>query len=399
MSTINETSKREKQDNWNGNIRERADGRWEARIMTEGIYKSFYGKTKADVKKKLRIYRDTRSNEAGDKKTPLQDYIANYLITYKLGIIKESTYDRYESTFLHHVYNTPLGRKPIGVVNDSDIIKHLKLKISPLSPDEMPLSRSSVKKILELLNMACKHAHMKGKIPNNPAVGVKLPGEDNFLVKTKKIECLDDGQMAQIKRVSELKRKNGKPFYRASYLIMILLNTGLRCGELLALTWDDIDFQNNLIYVSQGIMTNVNIRDAAGNILERTNKLASPKTNKAVRSIPINQQCCYYLNLLLEEKEKSSIDTDFVAYSEAGTRMTFRNLQRAFDLILIKAELPHYSLHILRHSFGSQLIRNGVDVTIVSKLMGHSNITITYNKYIHVLQSQQIRAIELANVI
>ena len=65
----------------------------------------------------------------------------------------------------------------------------------------------------------------------------------------------------------------------------------------------------------------------------------------------------------------------------------------------VKAELPHHSLHILRHSFGSKLIRNGVDVTIVSKLMGHSNITITYNKYIHVIQSQQIRAIELANVI
>jgi len=56
-------------------------------------------------------------------------------------------------------------------------------------------------------------------------------------------------------------------------------------------------------------------------------------------------------------------------------------------------------LHILRHSFGSTLIRKGVDISVVSRLMGHASQAITRAKYIHVLQEQQIEAIQLLNVI
>lgn len=399
MPTIDNNKKRIKNDNWGGNIRERSDGRWESRIMMDGTTKSFYGKTPADVKKKMRLYRSNMSNDIGDKKTSLQMYIANYLMVYKLGVVKESTYDRYESTFLHHIHNSPLGKKALGSINDVDVIKHIKSKIRPTTSSQLPLSKSSVKKILELLRLVFKHALMKGKISSDPTVDIRLPNEDIFIIKTKSAECLEDMQMQKIKIVSEQKRKNGKPLYRSSYIIMILLNTGLRCGEMLALTWNDIDFDNNLMYVNQSVMANVKIRDDEGKPVKRMNKLSSTKTSNGKRIIPLNQQCIFYLNQLKAERNTLGISTDYVAYSNTGTRITARNLQRSFDLILAKADLPHYNLHILRHSFGSKLIRSGVDVTVVSKLLGHSNITITYNKYIHVIQAQQNRAIALANVI
>ena len=75
--------------------------------------------------------------------------------------------------------------------------------------------------------------------------------------------------------------------------------------------------------------------------------------------------------------------------------MRERNLQRSLDRIIKSAKIPEkISLHTLRHTFGSALIRQGVGVEVVSKLMGHANITITYKKYIHVLQEQQAMAMK-----
>ena len=76
-----------------------------------------------------------------------------------------------------------------------------------------------------------------------------------------------------------------------------------------------------------------------------------------------------------------------------------RSLDRVIGWTNIAGQVPEsVTLHILRHSFGSTLIRRGVSIEVVSKLMGHSNITITYNKYIHVLQEQQAMAMDMVSV-
>lgn len=70
-----------------------------------------------------------------------------------------------------------------------------------------------------------------------------------------------------------------------------------------------------------------------------------------------------------------------------------------YYLIFYDRRVPHCGLHILRHSFGSALVRKGVDISVVSKLMGHSSPAITRSKYIHVLKEQQAEAVELLNII
>lgn len=147
-------------------------------------------------------------------------------------------------------------------------------------------------------------------------------------------------------------------------------------------------------------MSNIKIRDKNGESLnKRHSPVATTKTKKSSRYIKLNETALEYLYKVKEYKEVHKIDTDYILYADNGNKVSARNLQRTLDLVLKKADVPHCGLHILRHTFGSTLIRHGVDVSVVSKLMGHSSITITYNKYIHILEEQETRAVELLNVI
>ena len=112
----------------------------------------------------------------------------------------------------------------------------------------------------------------------------------------------------------------------------------------------------------------------------------------------MNNSSEHYLRELKEYAERNKIETKYVAYTRIGTRTNARNLQRDFSKILKRAGVENCSLHTLRHTFGSMLVRKGVQLVVVSRMMGHSNIQITINRYIHILQEQQAEGIELLDV-
>ena len=79
--------------------------------------------------------------------------------------------------------------------------------------------------------------------------------------------------------------------------------------------------------------------------------------------------------------------------------VTSRNLQRSLDRIVKRTGIEkRVTLHTLRHTFGSTLLRRGVNIAVVSKIMGHANITITMKKYIHVLQEEEAKAMNMVKV-
>lgn len=398
MSTVKRENKQKKRDNGTGSIRQRRDGKWEARIYIDGESKSLYGKSETEVKRKLREYNRLKAKGYNNvKKITLNEYIYNWLITYKLGVVKSSTYDRMESTYIHHIKDT-IGKRQMGNIDSKDIQKLINEKINPSDEKTRPLSRSSIKKIIELLSPCFEYALDRGDINDNPMRLVKIPHQDNFVVKTKEMFSLTDEDMKALKNIADKKRKNGEPYYRYAYVFMIMLNTGVRVGEVLALTFDDIDFNKKTIKVNKSVMSNIKNR---GNDSEkkRLQITASTKTANGTRIIPLNDSALYYLNLISKYNETHNINTTFVVSANNGNSVSARNLQRTFDLVLKQAGINHCGLHILRHSFGSTLIRKGVDISVVSRLMGHASQAITRAKYIHVLQEQQIEAIQLLNVI
>ncbi len=392
------TEKRNKKDNGTGSIRQRKDGSWEARICIEGENKSIYGKTQPEVKRKLKEYIRLKAKGYNNvKKITLNEYLYNWLITYKLGVVKQSTYDRMEGTYIHHVKNT-LGKKQMGSIDAKDIQLLLNEKVNPSNKDLRPLSYSSVKKIYELLNPCFEYAVQVGDLNINPMKYVKMPHKDNFIVKTKELFALSDAEMKTLKNVADMKRKNGEPFYRYAYIFMIMLNTGVRVGEMIALTWDDIDLNKRTMDINKSVMSNIKNRDLKAS-KKRIQITASTKTQNGNRIIYLNDSAIFYLNQMKEYIRNHHIDTNFVSCADNGNETTARNLQRTFDLVLTKANIEHCGLHILRHSFGSSLIRKGIDISVISKLMGHSSPAITRAKYIHVLKEQQIEAIKLLDVI
>ena len=103
--------------------------------------------------------------------------------------------------------------------------------------------------------------------------------------------------------------------------------------------------------------------------------------------------------MYLKEHNKSTEDLDYVCMSKTGNIANMRNITKTLNAMLIRAncEVKHCGMHSLRHSFGSYLVSQGVDISVVSKLMGHKNISVTYNVYIHILNQSQIDAINMFN--
>ena len=184
--------------------------------------------------------------------------------------------------------------------------------------------------------------------------------------------------------------------YNTAFVIM--LNTGLRIGELLALKWDDINFDNKTIRVNKTI--SINKKRDGQTVVKGTCRIeGSTKTACGNRTIPMNEKVLYCLRLIQEENSRLGIITENIITTTKGTPASARNIQRAFDSWLHSRNFKHYNLHALRHTFGSILIRNKVDVKVVSELLGHSNVQTTYNIYIHIIQEQKAQAVQILNQI
>ena len=179
-------------------------------------------------------------------------------------------------------------------------------------------------------------------------------------------------------------------------ILMVILNLGLRAGEALALEWGNVDYENKLIYINNTVQSN--IYDIKTKKLYSRVK-ESPKTKSGIRVLKLNDTTIFYLKELQNYDKRKNIVSDYIASTNVGTRNTYRNLERSLKRVISNTNLPQgISLHTLRHTFGSTLIRRGVSVEVVSKLMGHANIMITYNKYIHVLKEQEALAMDMITI-
>lgn len=169
--------------------------------------------------------------------------------------------------------------------------------------------------------------------------------------------------------------------YRLGYGLVLILFTGLRLGEALGLRWEDIDFEKRNLKVER-TLEYVKNRNAAQGEPRYCFVEGSTKTTSGERIIPLNQSAFHAL------RELQKINSRFprVFSNAKGNPINPRNLNRAHDCILEQAGIPHIGIHALRHTFASQLFANKVDIKIVSRLLGHADVGITYNTYIHLLK-------------
>ena len=375
------------------NIFLRKDGRYEGRITVGHKRKGFYGNTKSEVKNKAKEYLlKIENGYVEPKKIILNDYIEYWLRTYKLNKIEQSSYARLCSVYEHQIKYT-IGFKKIGEITCSDIQKMIDEYANPKSKNVHPLSKSGLKKIIHLLRPCMNMAVRDGVIQNNPCDGIVLPKESCILIETKEQFSLEENEIENFKKTALTRYKTTNEFCSRDWLVLLLLlSSGLRVGEILALEWNDIDTHNRILRINKTIQSNV--RQCDGSYCDILKK--STKTKSGIRFIPLNDQIIEYISYLKEYDERNKIISDYVASTHVGTRNTARNLKRSLDRLIKKSEIKrNVSLHTLRHTFGSTLIRKGVGIEVVSELMGHSNITITYNKYIHTIKEEKAKAMSM----
>ena len=185
--------------------------------------------------------------------------------------------------------------------------------------------------------------------------------------------------------------------YRYAPAYILLLNTGLRVGELVALTWKDIDFTKRIIRVNKTVSTIKN-RNRFESDNQKVNVITTTKTKKSNRVIPMNETACLVLKELMKRQQEMGIKSDYVISTKEGNPMLVRVLEQTFSRICQENYIDYKGIHSLRHTFGSVLVKKGVDIKVISEILGHSTVQFTYDRYIHIINEMKAEAVNLIHV-
>lgn len=168
----------------------------------------------------------------------------------------------------------------------------------------------------------------------------------------------------------------------------------MRCGEGLALEWADVNIKKRYIMITKSLSV-AKARDEEGNPIKNVKMLNYAKTDSGYRKIPLNDKAIELIEQIVKFNKANKIETKYVISTETGNHVSYRNFQRKFDCMLGSLGFKHYGLHALRHTFASKMLRSKIEVSVVSKLLGHADINTTYRTYIHIIEEQKIEAITL----
>ena len=373
-----------------GSVSQRADGTWTARMVI-GVnekgrprIKALYGKTEREVKKKLKDFQKEfyKNDQSVVQRSTVENYMRTWLYENKQNLLKPKSFDRLEQTVLYQVI--PLvGHIQLAAFQSSDV----QTMLNTLKKNG--LSYSTVKKAYDAVNECFRTGVIQKTVLFNPALGVAVPAKKTF--GKSEIRYYNNDEVDKLCEAATAVYTNGKRIYRLGDGIIVDLNTGLRMAELLALKWTEVDFERRRVVVNA---TRVIVKDRADNAEHKYTVIEqdSAKTATSIREIDMNDACYEALMRLKEITGRF----DYVLSTKDGNPMTPRYLDRMLHKIAVAAGFSEdkvYGLHALRHTFASRLFAAGEDVKTVSELLGHSDITITYNTYIHLIHEQKRKAI------
>ena len=354
------------------NIRKRKDGRWEGRYIVgyddqgKAKYASVYGKTYLETKRKL----NDRKNHAEQKQKrnrhsyPLFEDVLYLWLNHNRIRLKEQTVAKYRQLIVHHIIPS-IGKLPIEKVNDAELNRFLLEKKEHGRLDGTGgLSPSYVRTIAFIVKSAlCYAADCNYCEPVRGAV--VLPSS-----KKEVLDVLTRTEQAVLEQYLEREicdKKLG---------ILLSLYAGLRIGEVCGIQWSDVNFQNATLHVHSTVER---ISNTAYTSKDQRTKLvlSDVKTNTSDRLIPIPK------NLLRILKEYSTGCDGFIL---AGTTYPYidpRSLQYYHRKCLSACSIRYVNYHVLRHTFATRCIESGMDIKSLSEILGHSNVNITLNTYVH----------------
>ncbi len=257
-------------------------------------------------------------------------------------------------------------------VEESDVQKFVFEKL------EQGLSQKTIMDILIVLKMILKFG-VKHRYLSCREIEIKFPTQ-------RENEGLEVLSRSNQRKIMDYIEKN---FTFKNLGIYICLSTGLRIGELCALTWDDIDADNGVILVRKTIQRIYVIDD----VKKRTELIIdTPKTKNSIRDIPMTSDLIKIIKPI-----KKIVNNEYYVLTndiKPTEPRTYRNYYKRF---MKKFDIPDLKFHGLRHSFATRCIEGKCDYKTVSVILGHSNISTTLNLYVHPNLEQKKKCINQMN--
>ena len=363
-------------------LSKRTDNRFEIKVsIGNGKRISVYGSTEAEAKKKAKELKAqaARFDLSNISKLSVKEYMNHWLYTVKIHELKPASFDRVEQSCKYQIYPY-IGSMQIQALTANDIQQMLS-KIAETH------SYSTMKKAYNNLNACLEMGVTRCELLRNPMATVILPSNTNAEVK--EIRPYNRNEISAIVTECTRKYSNGNYVYRYGYAFLLMLNTGIRLGEALYLKWDDVDFENNTIYI-HGNVSEHKIRENGITHYILTEQ-HTPKTKKSVRYVHLNNNA---VDALLKLKEIIG-DEKYVIATEEHTLVSQHNMHRIFSSILKKCNITGVNdiIHSLRHTFATTLILKGEDIKVVSELLGHSDVGTTMRTYYHTIEKQKNSAV------
>ena len=381
----------------NGNAFKRTDGRWCGVVwyMDErGVRKrkSFSGTTKQAVNKKITdyiAYFNESIIESQETKKTLRESMQKWLEVFKFPSVERSTYDRYECTAKNQIYPA-LGDKIVGDIFAADIKDLLNQRMND------GYAYTTVKKVYVVLGEYFRYLTQQEIIVKNPMQSVPMIKKSNFFAAQEK-ENLPVNETVTIFTTEEIEifKKEcfrcwgtGKRLYQQAAAYILMLNTGLRTGELLGLLNSDIDLENRVMHLQRGVKE-IAKRDGITAERGREVKVGKLKSASSKRDIPLNNTAIEMIKDLHQERYFD--ENSPLVCGENGNYTHPVNFRKRYYRILKAAGIETKGLHSLRHTFATNLV-NGQkqpDGSIksltprqVADLLGHSTSQITEMYYV-----------------
>uniref|UniRef100_A0AAU2JPR5 Site-specific integrase n=1 Tax=Streptomyces sp. NBC_00049 TaxID=2903617 RepID=A0AAU2JPR5_9ACTN len=389
--------------NGEGTITKRSDGRYQAAAYVfrpDGtrVRKFAYGKTREEVNAKLIEMQDKthKGIPAATSTMSFGDYLTYWIAAVAPNRLKPATLSSYEG--LTRLYIRPaLGKKRLNRLSPGDIrlfltdfksgcLCCLRGADAARAEDDRNCcavnrcckrspSARTVQYIHAVLRSALQQAVREELVARNVARIVETP-----TVKREEVHPLDTGEV-------RLLLKAAQP-HRLYALWLLLVSTGLRRGEVLALTWSDIDLAAGQLRVRRNLQR-----------IRRELLFGTPKTARSLRTVSLPKRCVEALKAhrSMQEQEQmiagqrwTPLDhqpNGLIFTTSTGRATDPRSLNRMLTVLCAKAKVRRVRVHDLRHTCASLLLAQGVDARTIMETLGHSTITMTLDTYAHVMQT------------
>ncbi len=372
-------------------ITQRKDGTYTARYIDKyGVRKSLYASNINDIRQKLKAAKfDDENRVIAESNVTLNKWFDTWINVYKKNAVRSGTKTHYLLVFEKHI-KPFLGYYELSEIKQSNVRK----LINKLEAEGLGYSTQSRVKIM-LTDMFDK-AVMDDLIVKNPAKGVRITRKDKFERRV----------FSKEEQITFFECSKGTYF---DNLFVVAVNTGMRIGEICALTWEDIDFKTKKIRVNKTL----SYRKLEGDE-KKTFHIGPPKTTTSNREIPISSACEKALkkqfilrnNIMSSHKVKPLKGfEDILFVSRNGWPLCDQTIIDALDRIVNEInysrdegeQFQRLSPHCFRHTFATRCFEAGIPPKTVQILLGHATLDMTMNLYTHVLEDKKDEALVALN--